>query len=119
MSAIIPTNGRTGLRRATVDSANGAHLPVLTRKQVGVKILALYTRLLCDKGNFTDIHKFARTVTNKVRRNIPRLILDADMDTLVASVPTCRGEPRSHRLWLQNHRQGPRVTWVKLCLQIC
>lgn len=119
LSAITPTNGRTGLRRATVDSANGAHLPVLTRKQVGVKILALYTRLLCDKGNFTDIHKFARTVTNKVSRNTPCLILDADMDMLVASVPTCRGESRSHRLWLQNHRQGARVTWVKLCFQIC
>jgi len=116
MSAITPTNGR---RRATVDSASGANMPVLTRKQVGVKILALYTRLLCDKGNFTDIHKFARTVTNKVSRNASSLIFDADMDTLVASVPTCRGESRSHRLWLQNHRQSARVTWVKLCFQIC
>ncbi|KUI69161.1 hypothetical protein VM1G_04873 [Cytospora mali] len=65
LSAIAPTNGRVGLRRSTVDSANSVNLRAMTKKQVGAKILELYTRLLCQKGNFTDIHKFARTVTNK------------------------------------------------------
>lgn len=39
---------------------------MLTKKEVGVKILELYTRLLCDKSSLGDIRKFARTVTNKV-----------------------------------------------------
>ncbi|ROV87817.1 hypothetical protein VSDG_09592 [Cytospora chrysosperma] len=65
LSAIAPTNGRIGLRRSTVDSAHSVNLRAMTKKQVGAKILELYTRLLCQKGNFTDIHKFARTVTNK------------------------------------------------------
>lgn len=62
-------NSRIGFRRATVDSMHGSGtgLKTLTKKQVGVKILELYTGLLCQKGNYTDIHKFARTVTNKVR----------------------------------------------------
>lgn len=60
------SNSRVSLRRSTIDSFNGSGLKTLTKKQVGVKILELYTRLLCQKGNYTDIHKFARTVTNKV-----------------------------------------------------
>lgn len=67
-SAIGPptANTRAGLRRSTVDSINGSGLRSLTKKQVGVRILELYTRLLCQKGSYTDVHKFARTVTNKV-----------------------------------------------------
>ncbi|KAK4187265.1 beige protein 1 [Podospora australis] len=38
----------------------------LTKKQLGIKILEMYTRLLCDKANSLDIRKFAKTVTNKV-----------------------------------------------------
>lgn len=59
-------SGKVGFRRSTVDSLHGSGLKTLTKKQVGVKILELYTGLLCQKGNYTDIHKFARTVTNKV-----------------------------------------------------
>ncbi|CAN8100413.1 unnamed protein product [Discula destructiva] len=58
-------NTSVGLRRSTVDSVHGSGLKNLTKKQVGVKILELYTRLLCQKRHYTDIHKFARTVTNK------------------------------------------------------
>lgn len=61
------SNSKVSLRRSTVDSFSGSGMKNLTKKQVGVKILELYTRLLCQRGNFTDIHKFARTVTNKVR----------------------------------------------------
>ncbi|KAK4162447.1 beige protein 1 [Cladorrhinum sp. PSN259] len=39
---------------------------MLTKKQLGIKILEMYTRLLCDKNNMGDIKKFAKTVTNKV-----------------------------------------------------
>lgn len=38
----------------------------LTRKQLGVKILEMYTGLLCDQGGLAEIRKFARAVTNKV-----------------------------------------------------
>lgn len=61
-----PLGSSLRLRRSTVDSVHGSGVKILTKKQVGVKILELYTRLLCEKGNYTDIHKFARTVTNKV-----------------------------------------------------
>ncbi|CRK21954.1 hypothetical protein BN1708_003535 [Verticillium longisporum] len=39
----------------------------LTKKQLGTKVLGMYADLLCEKGNLTNIRKFARTVTNKVR----------------------------------------------------
>ena len=39
----------------------------LTQLQVALRILELYTNLLCQKDELGNIHKFARTVTNKVR----------------------------------------------------
>lgn len=93
----------SGLRRSTVDSLSGSGLKTLSKKQVGVKILELYTRLLCQKGNYTDIHKFARTVTNKVRHKLKLNDVDTDGKT-VASVPACGRKPRGCRLRLQNHR---------------
>ncbi len=47
--------------------------PKLTQSQVALKVLELYTVLLCDKADTTNIKRFARTVTNKV---IPYLTLD-------------------------------------------
>ena len=41
--------------------------PQLTQLQVALRILELYTNLLCQKDDLGNIHKFARTVTNKVR----------------------------------------------------
>lgn len=73
-------NSRIGLRRATVDSMHSSGLKILTKKQVGVKILELYTGLLCQRGNFTDIHKFARTVTNKVRASPQNTMTCADFE---------------------------------------
>lgn len=70
-NATPPTSSRIGLRRSTVDSSHSVNLRALTKKQVGAKILELYTRLLCQTGNYTDIHKFARTVTNKVSLQVP------------------------------------------------
>lgn len=38
----------------------------LTRRQLGNKVLEMYSDLLCEKGNTNNIRKFAKTVTNKV-----------------------------------------------------
>ncbi|KAM7209628.1 beige protein 1 [Naviculisporaceae sp. PSN 640] len=56
-------------RRPTIEItlANSASTsPLLTKKKLGIKILEMYTRLLCEKDNLADIRKFAKTVTNKV-----------------------------------------------------
>ncbi|KAI1815404.1 beige/BEACH domain-containing protein [Poronia punctata] len=37
----------------------------MTKKEVGIRILSIYTELLCDKSNNAIIYKFAKTVTNK------------------------------------------------------
>jgi len=63
------TPGLSVLRRPTAElnpltSVTGSKM--LTKKQLGIKILEMYTRLLCDKTNLADIRKFAKTVTNKV-----------------------------------------------------
>lgn len=40
-----------------------------TRQQIGVMVLEMYHDLLCEDGNGTaNLKKFAKTVTNKVRR---------------------------------------------------
>ncbi|KAF4587193.1 beige/BEACH domain protein [Ophiocordyceps camponoti-floridani] len=38
---------------------------VLSKKQLGIRVLALYAGILCEKNNFNNIKRFARTVTNK------------------------------------------------------
>jgi hypothetical protein len=38
----------------------------LSKRQLGNKVLEMYTELLCEKDNTSNIKKFARTVTNKV-----------------------------------------------------
>jgi beige protein homolog 1 len=38
----------------------------LTKRQLGNKVLEMYSDMLCEKGNTSNIRKFARTVTNKV-----------------------------------------------------
>jgi beige protein homolog 1 len=55
-------------RRASPESQSPASRgsTLLTKKQVGVKILEMYSQLLCERGNLAIIRKFARTVTNKV-----------------------------------------------------
>jgi hypothetical protein len=57
------------LRRPTIETASSTPpntSKYLTKKQLGIKILEMYTRLLCTPGNLVDIRKFAKTVTNKV-----------------------------------------------------
>ncbi|CAG2001797.1 unnamed protein product [Fusarium graminearum] len=69
----LSINSRTGTplprRRGTPTDPTAAGiasgLKFLTKKQLGVKVLSMYSRILCEKGNTTHIKKFARTVTNK------------------------------------------------------
>jgi len=49
--------------------------PQLTQLQIALKILELYTNLLCQKDEFTNINKFARTVTNKVGAHFLEFIM--------------------------------------------
>ena len=48
-------------------SANGTPTGVkyLPKKKLGIKILVMYSEILCEKGNLNHVKKFARTVTNK------------------------------------------------------
>ena len=47
-------------------SAKEVNPSVLTKRQLGNKVLEMYTGFLCEKNSSTNIKKFARTVTNKV-----------------------------------------------------
>ncbi|KAB5562922.1 hypothetical protein GE09DRAFT_764165 [Coniochaeta sp. 2T2.1] len=56
------------LRRPTIETTTSTPpntSKYLTKKQLGIKILEMYTNLLCTPGNLNDIRKFAKTVTNK------------------------------------------------------
>lgn len=46
---------------------NGTPPSYLTKRQLGKRILAMFSRLLCEKGSVVNIKRFARTVTNKVK----------------------------------------------------
>lgn len=71
LSAISRSSTPAPIRRTPIDTGAGSNSPsglkFLTKKQLGVKVLSMYSRILCEKGNTTHIKKFARTVTNKVR----------------------------------------------------
>jgi hypothetical protein len=52
----------------------------LTKRQLGNKVLEMYSDLLCEKGNTSNIKKFARTVTNKVSQlTLHSLLNNSDM----------------------------------------
>lgn len=61
-------------KRGAADGGDGNGLSygarTVSKKQLGTKVLSLYSRILCEKGNFNNIKKFAKTVTNKVRREL-------------------------------------------------
>jgi hypothetical protein len=59
----------SGLRRPIVNTSlegKEVHSSTLTKRQLGNKVLEMYTEFLCEKGSTANIKKFARTVTNKV-----------------------------------------------------
>lgn len=68
-SSTRPTSSYNGSQRplvvAQLDSSE-VKPTTLTKRQLGSKVLEMYTALLCDKGNTANIKKFARSVTNKV-----------------------------------------------------
>lgn len=66
-SALVRTRTHSSPRRPAVETNGTAQgTPrMLTKKQVGTRILEMYSQLLCEKGNLAIIRKFARTVTNK------------------------------------------------------
>ncbi|PFH62827.1 hypothetical protein XA68_11608 [Ophiocordyceps unilateralis] len=61
----------SGLARRLTGDVNRTRSPsavgtrVLSKKQLGIRVLAMYAGILCEKGSFNNIKKFARTVTNK------------------------------------------------------
>ena len=65
------TPGLTAARKANLEVAvadTGTPSLYVTRRQLGKRILAMFSRLLCEKGSVVNIKRFARTVTNKVRQ---------------------------------------------------
>lgn len=71
-----PVPRRRGTPTDPTSAAVASGLKFLTKKQLGVKVLSMYSRILCEKGNTTHIKKFARTVTNKVSKSLWRPLLD-------------------------------------------
>jgi len=73
-SNTLPSRSRTisnGPMRPTVTtlfdgSGKEVNPSILTKRQLGNKVLEMYTDFLCEKNSSTNIKKFARTVTNKV-----------------------------------------------------
>ena len=72
-SSRAATRPRSLSRKSMPDlNATGQNPPkYATKKDVGKKILAMYSRLLCERGNMAIIRKFAKTVTNKVLDSRP------------------------------------------------
>ena len=71
-----------GPRRPTINTLfDGKEVSTntLTKRQLGTKVLEMYTELLCEKGSTANIRKFARTVTNKV------WVAEARLNTCISS----------------------------------
>ncbi|KAI0013823.1 beach-domain-containing protein [Xylariaceae sp. FL0662B] len=62
-----PLANRPISRRPTIEvsGANENSVRMLTKKEVGIRLLDMYSQLLCERGNLAIIRKFAKTVTNK------------------------------------------------------
>lgn len=113
------TPGPGIMKRPTLDLSSGSPssgTKPLTKKQLGIKILEMYTRMLCTKGNVADIRKFAKTVTNKV---CTRKLRECNgwalaNQFLVASLSACRGRPRDCRVWMQDFGSPSRHATIGL-----
>ncbi|KAK5988615.1 Beigehomolog 1-like protein [Cladobotryum mycophilum] len=70
-AAAISRSSTPGLTKRNVAEGSGTSTPSpaatksMTKKQLGTRVLSMYCRILCEKGNLNLIKKFARTVTNK------------------------------------------------------
>lgn len=73
-AAAVPPRAGTlssGTKRpiiATNSEVKDSNSTIMTKRSLGNKVLEMYTGFLCEKGNTSNIKKFARTVTNKVFR---------------------------------------------------
>lgn len=113
------TPGPGIMKRPTLDLSSGSPssgTKPLTKKQLGIKILEMYTRMLCTKGNVADIRKFAKTVTNKVCTTKLRECNGWALANqfLVASLSACRGRPRDCRVWMQDFGSPSRHATIGL-----
>ena len=70
LSAASRSSTPIPLRKTVAEVSPGSGSPTglkyLPKKRLGTKILVMFSGILCEKGNFNHIKKFARTVTNKV-----------------------------------------------------
>ncbi|KAI0883952.1 beach-domain-containing protein [Annulohypoxylon maeteangense] len=74
-SRSLPRTPKTSTRRAShnvalrplvlTNGTDGDDARSLTKREVGIRLLDVYSQLLCEKGNLVIIRKFAKTVTNK------------------------------------------------------
>lgn len=99
---------------------------LLSRRQLGVKMLEMYTRLLCERDKLDDVRRFAKTVTNKVThpRKRPR---GREMNggkgrrtdvPAVAALPARRRGPRGRRLRMPDHGAPARDAAAGLLQQV-
>lgn len=66
-------NSRARQLSSTSDSSPKKVMP---KKQIGLELLHMYTEYLCTPGDFINIKRFARAVTNKVSvRNIDHFVI--------------------------------------------
>ncbi|CZR63760.1 probable beige protein homolog [Phialocephala subalpina] len=71
LSGTLPVRSRQGAetpRRPALDTMldnPDIISTTLTKRQLGNRVLEMYSDLLCEKGNNVNIRKFAKTVTNK------------------------------------------------------
>ncbi|ODA76470.1 hypothetical protein RJ55_07740 [Drechmeria coniospora] len=56
------TSARTACK---LDGESPVGYKMVTKKQLGARILTMYSHILCEKGNLTNIKTFGRTVSNK------------------------------------------------------
>ncbi|KAK5632323.1 hypothetical protein RRF57_008037 [Xylaria bambusicola] len=66
-SNLDQSTGSIKPQRPTMNSNRSAEGTgrALTKREIGVRILNIYSQLLCERGNLATIRKFAKTVTNK------------------------------------------------------
>lgn len=82
-------------RRATILTASPSPLRnqecerELTRPQIAIKVMGMFTDLLCEREDVTNIKKFARIVTNKVKA-IDKVLLNLLLTLKVAASSPCR-----------------------------
>ncbi|KHJ35979.1 putative beige beach domain-containing protein [Erysiphe necator] len=63
----IPSTPQTSSKRpriVTISSCE-SRKNYVTKRQCGIKVLEIYSNILCERGNTSNIRKFSKTVTNK------------------------------------------------------